>query len=117
MSEAALFPPVQAWAEHLGRLAEDASAGLPGMDRTEFDLRVQLAARIALALHEQGLSQVAAARRMGISQPEVSRWMAGRLRQTSVRKLMVCLSRLGYDIELSATPAAEQAGRLVWRQG
>ena len=43
---------------------------------------------------------------MGIPQPKVSRMMNGDFINLSERKLMDCLNRLGYDIEIKVRPAA-----------
>ncbi len=47
-----------------------------------------------------GLTQQEAAKRMGIRQPKVSGMMRGDLSNLSERKLMDCLMRLGYNIEI-----------------
>jgi predicted XRE-type DNA-binding protein len=60
-----------------------------------------------------GLTQQAAARRMGIPQPKVSGMMRGDFTNLSERKLMDCLNRLGYDIEIKAQPTAEPVGHLT----
>ena len=59
------------------------------------------------------LTQQAAAKRMGITQPKVSDMMRGDFSNLSERKLMDCLNRLGFDIEIKVKPAARPVGRLV----
>ena len=59
-----------------------------------------------------GLTQKEAARRMGVTQPKVSDMMRGDFSNISERKLMDCLNRLGYDIEIKLKPTAEQVGHL-----
>jgi hypothetical protein len=39
--------------------------------------------------------------------------MRGNLSNLSERKLMECLNRLGYDIEIKVKPAAEPVGHLL----
>jgi predicted XRE-type DNA-binding protein len=56
---------------------------------------------------------VEAAKRMGISQPKVSDMMHGDFANLSERKLMDCLTRLGYDIEISVRPAKSDVGHLM----
>jgi predicted XRE-type DNA-binding protein len=51
--------------------------------------------------------------RMGIAQPKVSGMMRGDFANLSERKLMECLNRLGYDIEIKVRPAAEPIGHLT----
>jgi len=48
---------------------------------------------------------------MGISQAKVSGLMRGDFSNLSERKLMECLNRLGYDIEIKVTPADNSVGR------
>jgi len=47
---------------------------------------------------------------MGLPQPKVSGLMRGDFSNFSERKLMECLSRLGYDIEIKLSPAANPVG-------
>jgi len=60
-----------------------------------------------------GLTQQEAAKRMGITQPKVSDMMRGDFSNLSERKLMDCLSRLGYDIEIKVKPTSEPVGHLM----
>ena len=60
-----------------------------------------------------GLTQQAAAKRMGISQAKVSGMMRGDFTNLSERKLMDCLTRLGYDIEIKVRPAKSEVGHLM----
>jgi predicted XRE-type DNA-binding protein len=50
---------------------------------------------------------------MGIPQSKVSAMLHGDFTNLSERKLMDCLNRLGYDIEIKVRPAAEPVGHLV----
>lgn len=50
---------------------------------------------------------------MGITQPKVSDMMRGDFSNLSERKLMDCLIRLGYDIEINVRPAKAQVGHLT----
>lgn len=47
---------------------------------------------------------------MGVPQPKVSALLRGDFANLSKRKLMDCLTRLGYDIEITVKPAAEPVG-------
>ena len=49
---------------------------------------------------------------MGVPQAKVSGLMRGDFANLSERKLMDCLNRLGYDIEISVRPSTEPVGRL-----
>lgn len=88
-----------------------ADLGLRGAEKLQ--IKAGLAIEITLALRRLGLTQAAAAQRMGITQPKVSDVMRGELSNLSERKLMDCLNRLGYDIEIQVRPAAESVGRLT----
>jgi predicted XRE-type DNA-binding protein len=82
---------------------------------TNDKLRVKtgLANEIKLAMKTLGLTQQAAAKRMGIPQPKVSGMMRGDFTNLSESKLMDCLNRLGYDIEIKVRPATELIGHLT----
>jgi predicted XRE-type DNA-binding protein len=58
-------------------------------------------------------TQKAAAERMGIPQPKVCAMLRGDFTNLSERKLMDCLNRLGYDIEIKVRPTAQPVGHLV----
>ena len=60
----------------------------------------ELAALIARALRARRLTQVAAAKVLGIDQPKVSELMRGRLTRFSTERLMSFLTRLGRDVEI-----------------
>ena len=68
---------------------------------------------ITRAVRRLGLTQEEAGRRMGIPQPKVSGMMRGDFSNLSERKLMECLNRLGYDIEINVRPAAEPVGHMT----
>ncbi len=50
---------------------------------------------------------------MGLTQPKVSSLLRGEFSNFSERKLMDCLNRLGYDIEIRVRETAEPIGHLV----
>jgi predicted XRE-type DNA-binding protein len=50
---------------------------------------------------------------MGISQPKVSGMLRGEFANLSERKLVNCLNRLGYDIEIQVKPATTPVGHLT----
>lgn len=47
------------------------------------------------------------------TQPKVSDMMRGDFTNLSERKLMDCLTRLGYDIEIKVRPAKAEIGQLM----
>ncbi|MGB9409460.1 MAG: helix-turn-helix transcriptional regulator [Terracidiphilus sp.] len=86
-----------------------ADLGLP--DAEQLKIKSGLVIEITRAVRRLGLTQEEAGRRMGISQAKVSGLMRGDFSNLSERKLMECLNRLGYDIEIKLTPAANSVGR------
>jgi predicted XRE-type DNA-binding protein len=92
-----------------------ADLGLPDADKLK--IKSGLVIEITKAMRMMGITQKAAAERMGISQPKVSAMLRGDFTNLSERKLMDCLNRLGYDIEIKVRPAAEPVGHLVLAVG
>ena len=88
-----------------------ADLGLPDADKLK--IKSGLVIQITQAIRKLGLTQLEAAKRMGITQPKVSDMMRGNFSNLSERKLMDCLNRLGYDIEIKVTPAAQPVGHLM----
>ena len=66
-------------------------------------LKAKLVSRIQGAITAQKLTQIAAAKRMGLSQPDVSRLLNGQFRDISVERLMRLLTRLGCDVDITAS--------------
>jgi len=91
-----------------------ADLGLP--DAEKLKIKTGLVIEIRKAMRRFDLTQQQAAKRMGITQPKVSAMMCGDFSNLSERKLMDCLNRLGYDIEIKVKPpaaAAEAVGHLI----
>ena len=88
-----------------------ADLGLPDADKLK--IKTGLVIEIRKAIRRMGLTQQAAAKCMGLTQPKVSDMMRGDFSNLSERKLMDCLNRLGYDIEIKVKPAADPIGHLV----
>jgi predicted XRE-type DNA-binding protein len=88
-----------------------ADLGLP--DAEKLKIKTGLVVEIRKAMRALGLTQQAAAKRMGIPQPKVSGMMRGDFTNLSERKLMDCLNRLGYDIEIKVRPATDPVGHLT----
>jgi len=82
-------------------------------DAEKLKIKTGLVIEIRKAMRRLGLTQQAAARRMGIAQPKVSGMMRGDFSNLSERKLMDCLNRLGYDIGIKVKPAWEPVGHLM----
>ena len=82
-------------------------------DAEKLKIKTGLVIEIRKAMRRLGLTQQEAAKRMGITQPKVSDMMRGDLSNLSERKLMDCLNRLGYDIEIKVKPTSEPVGHLM----
>ena len=83
-------------------------------DAEKLKIKTGLVIEIRKAMKNHGLTQQAAAKRMGITQPKVSDMMRGDFSNLSERKLMDCLTRLGYDIEINVRPAKAGTGHLMF---
>ncbi len=81
-----------------------ADLGLKNPD--EHALKAELVRQIAAVMKDQELTQTAAARRLGISQPDISKLLRGHFRQFSVERLMRFLVALGRDVEIVVRPAS-----------
>jgi len=88
-----------------------ADLGLPNAEKRL--VKAGLVFEISQAIRKLALTQEEAGRRMGIPQPKVSAMLRGDFSNLSERKLMDCLTRLGYDIEITVKPAAKPIGHLV----
>lgn len=83
-------------------------------DAEKLKIKTGLVIEIRKAMRRLGLTQQDAAQRMGITQPKVSGMMRGDFSNLSERKLMDCLTRLGYNIEIKARPVKAAVGHLVF---
>ena len=88
-----------------------ADLGLP--DAKKLKIKTGLVVEIGKAMRRLGLTHQEAVKRMGITQPKVSDMMRGDFSNLSERKLMDCLNRLGYDIEINVKPASAPVGHLM----
>ena len=82
-------------------------------DAEKLRIKTGLVIEIRKAMSSLGLTQQEAARRMGITQPKVSDMMRGNFANLSERKLMDCLTRLGYDVEIKVRRAKADIGHLM----
>lgn len=81
-------------------------------DAEKLKIKSGLVIQIVKAVRRLGLSQEEAGRRMGLPQPKVSGLFRGDFANVSERKLMNCLNRLGYDIEIKVKPATKRIGHV-----
>jgi predicted XRE-type DNA-binding protein len=77
-------------------------------DAAELDTKVRLAVEINRVLDARNLSQVIAAKLLGITQPKVSALKAYKLDGYSVERLMRFLTVLGRDVEIRITAGARR---------
>lgn len=75
-----------------------ADIGIP--DPEEYLAKSALAARIQAAIEDRGLTQKAAGELLGLTQPNVSNLLRGRLDAFSTDRLFRILIRLGSNIEI-----------------
>jgi predicted XRE-type DNA-binding protein len=69
-------------------------------DAEEHYLKAELVLRLNKAIRSLGLTQRAAARRIGTTQPELSKILGGKFTEVSLERLMRFLTALGHRIEI-----------------
>ena len=95
------------------RGSDNVFADLGLADAEKLKIKSGLVIEIRKAVRRLDLTQQEAAKRMGLTQPKVSDMMRGDFTNLSERKLMDCLTRLGYDIEIKVKPAKKSVGHLL----
>jgi predicted XRE-type DNA-binding protein len=66
---------------------------------------------------QSGLTQTAAAARIGIKQPDLSKVLRGNFAGFSLERLLLAANAMGADFEIAfKKPAAKRAGRAVVRE-
>ena len=94
-------------AQGSGNVFADLGLGEPEEELT----KAQLASSIRQVVKAQRLTQVEAAKLMGIDQPKVSAVINGRLANFSSDRLMRLLTALGRDVEITVRPAPKSRKR------
>jgi predicted XRE-type DNA-binding protein len=79
-----------------------ADLGLP--DAETHLLKAQIVSEIYRLTTQRKLTQAQAGKRLGISQPEVSRMFRGNFREYSVDRLMEFLTKFDRDVEIVVKP-------------
>ena len=87
-----------------------ADLGLPQPEQEMMKARLTL--QIYRIIRDRGLTQVEAAKVLGIKQPHVSLLMRNRAGSFSVGKLMEFLTILGQDVEITVRPAGREHGHI-----
>jgi predicted XRE-type DNA-binding protein len=77
-------------------------------------IKAQLVTKIAELIKHRGFTQIQAGRVLGLPQPKVSGLLKGNFRGISDRRLMDCLTRLKYDVQVvvKAAPRRRETGKL-----
>lgn len=77
-------------------------------------LKAQIVSEIYRLAKQRKMTQVQAGKRMGISQPEVSRMFKGHFREYSIDRLMEFLTAFDRDVEIVVRPHKKtgKAGRI-----
>lgn len=86
-----------------------ADLGYPDAD--EMLVKARLVTRIAEILKARDLTQIEAARIVGLPQPKLSRLLRGQFRGFSERKLIDCLTRLGSDVRIVVVDRARKRSK------
>ncbi len=100
-------------AEKVTRTRGSAFHALGLKDADELVLRAGLMEAVAHAIRDQGLTQAAAGRILGMEQPRVSALMNGKLSLFSSERLVGALRDLRRDIRVRVTPTREMRGRVL----
>lgn len=88
-----------------------ADIGIP--NATEHAVKAGLVIRLSQIIKAQGLTQTAAAEKIGISQGDLSKVLRGHFRGYSVEKLMTALTKLGQDVTIGVRAAKRRTGRVA----
>jgi predicted XRE-type DNA-binding protein len=79
-----------------------ADLGFP--DAEDLQLKAELTRQIGKRIKALGLTQVQAAKRLGLEQPDVSRLVNGRPSGFSAERLLLILNSLEVDVEIILRP-------------
>ena len=76
-------------------------------------LKAELVSRIDTIVRQRGITRTEAARILGLSQPDVSRFLRGDFRQYSLERLVRLLTALGRDLDIVIRqPRSATGGKL-----
>ena len=79
-----------------------ADIGIPNAE--EHLIKAQLVIKIDTLIQELNLTQIQAAKILGVKQPDVSKMLNGDFKQFSVERLMRFLVSLGQDVDIVVKP-------------
>lgn len=82
-------------------------------------LKAQIVAELYRLTTAAKLTQTQVGKRLGISQPEVSRLFKGHFREYSIERLMEFLTSFDLDVDIVVRPHKKsgKAGRITFRNG
>ena len=91
-----------------------ADLGLP--DAEDLLLKSKIVIELHRLIKERKLTQMAAAKLVGVGQPDLSNLLRGRLRGYSAERLMRMLTALNQDVEITIRPHRRtgEAGRITF---
>lgn len=81
--------------------------GFSEKEAAELKVKAQLTLQIHQRIKALGLTQTRAARRLGLSQPDVSKLIAGRHSGFSVDRLLALLNALEVDVDIVVRPRTQ----------
>jgi predicted XRE-type DNA-binding protein len=87
-----------------------ADLGFSPREASELQVKAELTRQILNRIKELGLTQVAAAERLGISQPDVSKLTHGRFTGYSTDRLISLLNALEVDVDIVVRPRKQCRG-------
>lgn len=88
-------------------------ADLGMVNADEHLLKAGLVSKLAEVIRGLEISQTAAAKITGISQPDLSRVLRGRFRDMSADRLIRALIRLGSEVEIDVSCGGEPVGEPI----
>ncbi len=83
--------------------------GFPPLEAENLRVRADLMIELVRIVRSGKLTQAAAAKRFGVSQPRVSDLMTGKIDRFSIDALVEMLARAGRRVELATRPARRVA--------
>jgi len=91
-----------------------ADLGLPNAE--EHQLKAALVVQLGRLIKERKLSQIDAAKLLGVKQPDLSNILRGHYRGYSVARLMRMLTAFDQDVEITTRPHRKtgEAGRIIF---
>jgi predicted XRE-type DNA-binding protein len=85
--------------------------GLP--DAEAHFLKAELVLRLDKTIQSLRLTQQSAARRIGATQPELSKILRGKFSEVSLERLLRFLAALGHNIEIKIGDSAGKTGDII----